>query len=185
MHIVNGLGELASLHGAVMVAGGQMVAVHPSVHRGATVAVIRLPSEIRSYLVALEWLTDHNARIIEAVPSLPRIYAGVARYLAEPTGWEEFAAAPIVLARKHGDCGHLAPWLAGECRAHGEPAQVALVWRETPTSVFQKHPRRGGVFEKHWPLADRPGRQIHAIVARAYPHRAELEDPSERLGMTA
>lgn len=121
------------------------------------------PSEIPSYLILLEWMTEHNRRLIAHARAIgrpfPRIY-DAARYLAEPDGWEEFAAAAIVAKRKHGDCDDLAPYLAGQYRAEGRDAEVALIWKPKPSGK---------------------GRHIHAIVRVD----RELEDPSERLGMVA
>lgn len=159
VHFV-GPAELSSLRGAVMLARGELAAVHRSVHKGAVVADLVLPEAIPSYLVILDWLTAHNVRVLEAARSvgrpLGRLDAKRVRYLAEPRGWEEFADIAIVMLRGHGDCDDLAPAEAATDRFEGRSSVVGALWKPKPG-----------------------GRSIHIIVETD----GVLKDPSERLGM--
>lgn len=63
------------------------------------------------------------------------IEAGAVKWRPEPVGqgYESFDIPSQVLARGHGDCDDLAPWLAGQLRVTGEdPGARAIAYRSGP-----------------------------------------------------
>lgn len=92
--------------------------------------------------------------------NVPRLYDSGVRYQPEPQNTvEEFAAIPVVLERKWGDCDDLAPWRVAELREQGENAKIRIQWRALPNGN---------------------GRLFHIVVRRG---DGSIEDPSARLGM--
>jgi hypothetical protein len=114
---------------------------------------------------ALNELFTRDLAILASNPRFPHLYSSGVRYKSEP--WvgviEEFAAAPIVLARGWGDCDDLAAWRAAEIVTRlGVRAHPLVV--ETPQS------RKGA-------------RAWHCVVIIEHKNKKLLEDPSALLGM--
>jgi hypothetical protein len=89
---------------------------------------------------------------------------------------EEFAAIPVVLARKWGDCDDLAPWRCAELRNAGEQASIRIQWKRQSNGrklfhILVRRPRDIGDFD-------------HRFMRRA-PDGSVIEDPSRALGMKA
>lgn len=109
---------------------------------------------------ALEALIFAN-RFYLRMHHIPPLYQCGIRYAEEPEGqpYEDFAAVPVVLARKCGDCDDLVSWRIAELRNAGENAKVRLKWQYD---------------------LSRGSRMYHVLVRRA---DGTVEDPSLRLGM--
>lgn len=106
----------------------------------------------------LDALVKANRRFLRA-HNVPGIYESGVRYANEPPGTtEEFAAIPIVLARKWGDCDDLAPWRVAELQEQGERASIRIQWK----------PMKNG------------RKMFHVLVRR---ENGSIEDPSALLGM--
>lgn len=61
-------------------------------------------------------LCAYDVLWLRAHPETPNIYESGVRYETQAAGCEHFAAIPLVLAAKSGDCDQLAPWRAAELR---------------------------------------------------------------------
>lgn len=112
----------------------------------------------------------NNLLYLSLYPSTPKLYASGVRYRPEPDGQtfngapcEEFAAIPVVLARKFGDCDDLAPFRVAELVRAGEKAKIRVQWRA------RRNPD-GSLGRKYF----------HIVVRRA---NGVIEDPSALLGM--
>lgn len=157
-HLLADPSEVRSLRAHV---ADYQTTVNASPYPDAVCVDVCCPTRLEEYLRLLEWLTEHNRRYFLEVEEPPLYQAGV-NYLAEPEGWEEWVAAPIVLRRRHGDCDDLACFRAGELRAgrHEAPNHASV--------TLESERNRAG------------GRDIHALVRL---EDGTLEDPSEILGM--
>lgn len=95
---------------------------------------------------ALQALVEAN-RIYIRNYKVPLLYEAGVRYQEEPEHFpcEEFAAIPVVLARKWGDCDDLAPWRVAELREQGERADIRLSWkkRSNGSRLYHVTVRRG------------------------------------------
>jgi len=106
----------------------------------------------------LRALVAANVDYLRRHPSTPHPYRAGIRYQREPRGQEAWKGIGQVLADRHGDCEDLASYLAAWYVAHGQRAQIHLVWRR----------RRNG------------GRLFHVQVRGP---SGQVEDPSAVLGM--
>ena len=111
----------------------------------------------------------NNLVFLSLHPGTPQLYAAGVRYKPEPNYMfngkpaEEFAAIPIVLERKNGDCDDLAPWRCAELIHAGERAKIRVQWRARRNAD-------GSQGRKYF----------HIVVRRA---DGTIEDPSALLGM--
>jgi len=113
----------------------------------------------------------NNLVFLSLNPGTPMLYASGVRYKPEPNytfmgkPCEEFAAIPIVLERKNGDCDDLAPWRVAELIRGGERAKIRVQWRARKNAD-------GSQGRKYF----------HIVVRRA---DSTIEDPSALLGMNS
>lgn len=92
--------------------------------------------------------------------NVPALYESGVIYREEPDGTtEEFAAIPVVLERKWGDCDDLAPFRCAELRSQGENATIRIIWKKSRIS----------------------GRRMYHVIVRR--ENGDIEDPSAVLGM--
>ena len=128
----------------------------------------------RVFGTAIKALLDaqvrNNLLYLSLHSGVPLLYASGVRYKNEPTGQlfnglpaEEFAAIPVVLARRWGDCDDLAPYRVAELIHGGEKAKIRIQWRA----------RRN-------PDGTQGRKYFHIVVRRG---DGTLEDPSALLGM--
>lgn len=128
----------------------------------------------RTFGTAIKALLDaqvrNNLLYLSLHPGTPMLYASGVVYKNEPTGQtfnglpaEEFAAIPVVLARKWGDCDDLAPFRVAELIRAGERAKIRVQWRA-------RRNFDGTLGRKYF----------HIVVRRA---DGTIEDPSAKLGM--
>jgi hypothetical protein len=87
---------------------------------------------------------------------------------------EEFASAPVCLARGWADCDDLAPWRCAELRNKGERATVRLYWRQQQTGqklyhIVVRRPANVPDFDPRFMVRASDG--------------SVVEDPSAALGM--
>lgn len=86
----------------------------------------------------------HN-RLLMRLNRVPRLYdlrrQGLVEFDQEPNAgkYEEFASAPLVIARGWGDCDDLCAYRVAELLETGEPARLRIYCKETADDIKLYH----------------------------------------------
>lgn len=143
--------------------------------------LVKLTKSEKGLVHLLNFLAQHNARLLEERPDLPLLYESGVRYEREyPEAWLDYLA---MLEQGHEDCDGLAAARAGELLARGwramspEDGGYALAMRLQPESIPAwvvlrtrgQHGAKAGMY--------------HCVVLYRVGETWWRDDPSARLGM--
>ena len=142
--------------------------------------LVKLTKSEKGLVHLLNFLAEHNARLLEERPDLPLLYESGVRYQREwPEAWLDFLA---MLEQGHEDCDGLAAARACELRARGwramspEDGGFELAQRLRPATI------PAWVVLRTRGAHGKPG-MYHCIVLYRLGETWWRDDPSARLGM--